>query len=272
MKPPFPTSPELEVAILAAQSAGEIIGCYFRKDFETNTKSHPEGTEGLVTQADIAAEQSIIRIIQEAFPDHAIMAEESAQSPDDSEHLWVVDPLDGTNNFAHGIPHFAVSIAYCYQRQPICGVVYDPIRNDWFVAEQGRGAWHNRKQVQVNSQHSLAETMVAVGFYYDRDEMMRTTLSAISDFFGQGIHGIRRMGAAALDIIHVGTGQYGVYFEYTLSPWDFAAAWIFLLEAGGQITDGKGNELCLKRSSVLATNRLLFSEALPIVLGNHPPV
>ena len=267
---PFPSSPEMEIAIRAAEKGSQIVKEFFLTEFATKEKSNQGQSAGLVTEADLASERAIIKIIQSAFPNHTIMAEETANQKITADHLWVIDPLDGTNNFAHGIPHFAISIAYCYRSRPICGVIVDPIRNDWYLAEQGRGAWHNDRQVQVNDQRELSDTIVAAGFYYDRGEMMRSTLSAMEAFFDSDVHGIRRMGAAALDIVYVATGRFGVYFEYLLSPWDFAAAWIFLLEAGGSIVDGLGNDITLKPSSVLATNQQLLEQALPIVAKNHP--
>lgn len=271
MRQPFSPSPQLEVAILAAQAGGRIVKEFFETRFETRAKSGADGSAGLVTEADIASERAIIQIIRRAFPTHHILAEETADQPGIEDHLWVIDPLDGTNNFAHGIPHFAISIAYCYQGRPICGVILDPVHNDWYLAEQGKGAWRNQQKVQVNDHQLLSETLIAVGFYYDRDEMMRSTLTAMEEFFDSQVHGIRRMGSAALDIVHVGVGRFGVYFEYFLSPWDFAAAWVFLTEAGGIITDGLGDDLRLKPTSVLATNYHLSEYALPIVIRNHPP-
>ena len=267
---PFQPSPQLEVAIQAAKTAGRIVNEFYENGFETRDKSTAGESAGLVTQADIASEQAIIQIIRNAFPEHHILAEETMDQSVVEDHLWVIDPLDGTNNFAHGIPHFSISIAYCYQGKPICGVILDPVHDQWYLAEQGKGAWHNQHKVHVNDQPLLSETIVAVGFYYDRGAMMRATLAAMEEFFDSQVHGIRRMGSAALDITYVGLGRFGVYFEYALSPWDFAAAWIFLQEAGGIITDGHGNELRLEPTSVLATNHHLFQQALPIVIRNHP--
>ncbi len=258
-------STELTVAIDAARLGGQIISKYFASGIGSTQKTIDNESQGLVTQADVDAESAIIEAIKSSFPNHSFLAEESAPTDGDSDHLWVIDPLDGTNNFAHGIPHFAVSVAYYQNGTPNCGVILNPISGDLFTAEQGRGAFHNSRPARVNQHTRLDETMLAVGFYYDRGEMMKRTLRSIERLFESQIHGIRRMGTAALDLVQVGLGRFGGYFEYTLSPWDFAAARLFVEEAGGTVTTCSGNPLELKKSSVLATNTLLHSQMLAIV-------
>jgi myo-inositol-1(or 4)-monophosphatase len=173
--------------------------------------------------------------------------------------------LDGTNNFAHGIPHFAVSVAYYQNGNAMSGAILDPMRGDLFIAEKGQGAYWNGNKIQVCESKSLEQTMIAVGFYYDRGPMMRATLKAIEELFQQNIHGIRRFGTAALDLVQVGLGRFGGFFEYELSPWDFAAARLFLEEAGGRITTCTGQELPLEKTSVLASNGLIHDSMLAIV-------
>jgi myo-inositol-1(or 4)-monophosphatase len=185
--------------------------------------------------------------------------------------LWVVDPLDGTNNFAHGVPHVAVSIAYCRNGQPQCGVVLNPIREDLYTAAAGQGAWHNGRPCRVADHQRLNESLVAVGFYYDRGEMMQATLAAVAEMFRNQIHGIRRFGTAALDLCAVGCGQYGVYFEYELAPWDFAAGWLFVREAGGRVSTCTGQPLLLQRTSILATCPGLHGPALEVARRHLPP-
>lgn len=222
----------------------------------------------MLTVADVEAEKAIIESIKSRFPDHEFLAEESAGEKAidlQSRNLWVIDPLDGTNNFAHGIPHFAVSIAYYENAKPILGVIHNPISDDWYIAGQGRGAWYNGVQATVNDHRQLSETMIGVGFYYDRGEMMRATLAAVNTLFEQQIHGIRRMGTAALDLVQVGLGRFGGYFEYKLKPWDFAAGRLFVEEAGGTVTDCSGAPLKLQPSTILATNRNLHQTILEIV-------
>ena len=177
----------------------------------------------------------------------------------------MIDPLDGTNNFANGIPHFAVCAAYYRSGVAHCGVILDPMRGDLFTVEQGQGAYWNQERVHVCQSDQLNQTMLAVGFYYDRGPMMQATLKAIEELFQQNIHGIRRFGTAALDLVQVGLGRFGGVFEYELSPWDFAAARLFVEEAGGKITTCQGQRLPLEKTSVLATNGLLHDLMLPIV-------
>lgn len=257
----------LRTAFDAAEAGSHVITDFFRRGVDMRQK---EGVAcDLVSDADVQSEQAVAKAILAAFPGHSILGEEENSGSIDAEDLWIVDPLDGTNNFAHRIPHFAVSIAYFHKGQATCGVVVNPVRGDWYWASRGGGAFHNGRRLQVNSHDKLSETMVGVGFYYDRGAMMEATLTSIRDFFKQQIHGIRRFGAAALDLCQVADGQFGVFFEYQLSPWDFAAGGLILEEAGGLITDGKGNRLPIAKSSVLASNTRLHASALEIVRRNH---
>ena len=258
---------ELTVARQAAAAAAKITTKYFANlsTAGIETKSKDDAYQGIVTQADVEAEQAIINAIKTDFPDHEFMAEEEFSEQISAEHLWIIDPIDGTINFAHGIPHYAISIAYYRDGVAQCGCILSPQTNDEFTTEKGRGAWHNGKVVRVNQHSVLQDTMLAVGFYYDRGSMMRATLNAIEELFRQNIHGVRRMGTAALDIVQVGLGRFGGYFEYQLSPWDFAAARLFLEEAGGKITTCDGDKLPLEKTSVLATNSLLHDSMLEIV-------
>lgn len=258
--------PELALARKAAASAGEIIRDYFQQGISGRTKSLDGKHQGQVTQADLDAERAITQLILKEFPDHQILAEEEhTQSDGLADDLWIVDPLDGTNNFAHGIAHFAVSIAYYREMKPVCGVVFDPIREDWFVASAGQGSWYNNNPATVSTESRLDESLIALGFYYDRGELMKRTLDTMQSLFEQNIRGVRRFGSAALDLAYVGVGRYGGYFEYTLSPWDFAAARLFVEEAGGKVTDCLGDQLKLGRTSVLASNSLLHDCLLDIV-------
>ncbi len=259
-------TPEVAVARQAALAGGEIVMGYFRRGVTMRGKQ----SFNLVSDADLEAERAIVQVIRQSFPDHSILGEELHQADATAEHLWVIDPLDGTNNFAHHIPHFAISIAYYYRGQAACGVVYDPVHNDWYCAAQGRGAWHNEQRVRVAEQNRLDEVIVGVGFFYDRGAMMKATLAAIHDLFLEQIHGIRRFGAASLDLCSVGDGRFGAFFEYELAPWDFAAGRLFVEEAGGRVTTCRGEPLPLAKTSVLASNGRLHQAALDIV-GKYVP-
>ena len=259
---------ELETAIKAANRGAEVVNRFFRSEFLKENKTVGTEQQGLVTQADLDSEQAIVEAIKSTFPNHQFLGEETFADDVHSPHLWIIDPLDGTNNFAHGIPHFGVSVAYYQGGLGVCGAVINPVTGEQFVSERGKGAFWNGKPTSVNSHQELAQTMIGTGFYYDRGAMMKATLSAIEGLFQRNIMGIRRFGAASLDLVHVGVGQYGGFFELTLSPWDFAAAKIFIEEAAGKITTCNGSELTLRKSSVLASNGLLHDEILAIVHGS----
>jgi myo-inositol-1(or 4)-monophosphatase len=257
---------ELEVARRAAQAGGDVVCKYFRDGVDIRQK----GGWNLVSDADVESEHAIVEVIRQAFPSHAVLGEESHHDDAGAEHLWVVDPLDGTNNFAHAIPHFAISIAYYRGGRPECGVVYSPVRGDWFVAARGRGALHNEKPARVSAHGGLDEVLVGVGFYYDRGATMRATLAAIEEVFQHGIHGIRRFGTASLDLCMVGVGAFGAFFEYELSPWDFAAGRLFVEEAGGRVTTCQGQDIPLSKTTVLASNGHLHEAMLKIVEPHVP--
>ncbi|MCA9270986.1 MAG: inositol monophosphatase [Planctomycetales bacterium] len=258
-------TPEMRVAREAAAAAGDVLMRYFRDGFAIRTKS----ANNLVTDADIEAEQTVAQAIRAAFPDHALLGEEGLAGDVSAEHLWVIDPLDGTNNFAHRIPHFAVSIAYYHRGQPMCGAIYNPARGDWFTAARGHGAWAGDRPARVGAEKALNESLVACGFYYDRGAMMESTLSAIRDAFAANVHGVRRMGTASLDLAQVGCGLFGAYFEYLLSPWDFAAGRLFVEEAGGRVTTARGEDVPIASCSIMASNGLLHDEMLAITARHH---
>ncbi|MBP87271.1 MAG: inositol monophosphatase [Planctomycetaceae bacterium] len=259
---------ELATAKQAAEAAATLLRKYFTEGVQFRQKDG-EAEYNLVSQADVEAEQAIAEIIQETFPTHEILGEETNDGSIDAEHLWIVDPLDGTTNFAHRIPHFAVSIAYYRAGEAQCGVICNPIRNDWYVAEHRKGASHNGRPVQVATATQLSEVLVGVGFYYDRGTMMEATLAAVGDLFREQIHGIRRFGTASLDLAQVGCGLFGAFFEYELSPWDYAAGRLFVAEAAGKLTTCRGEPLPLSKTSLLASNGLLHPKMLAIVKSHH---
>lgn len=261
-----PDTPELRVAHDAVDAASTII----RRYYEQGVTMRQKGRGDLVSDADTESERAIVAIIADRFPSHAILAEEARRDDADAEHLWIVDPLDGTNNFAHDIPHFAVSIAYYRDGVAECGIVHNPIRDDTYIAARGRGAYWNGRPARVCPSRSLDDVIIGVGFYYDRGAMMEATLTAIRDLFRSNVHGVRRFGTAALDLCHVGMGMYGAYFEYELSPWDFAAGRLFVEEAGGRVTTCGGGPLPLDRSTVLASNDLLHDAMLEVVRSYAP--
>ena len=260
-------SPELRTAERAARAAGEVVSRYYRDGITMRNKD----VSNLVSDADLEAERAIVEVIHGVYPGHEILGEEEQKGDVSAEHLWIIDPLDGTNNFAHKVPQFAVSIAYYHQGVAECGVVLNPVRDDWHVAVKGQGAFFNGARARVGEQSRLDEVLVGVGFYYERGPVMETTLAAVADLKrDHHIHGIRRFGAASLDLCMVGLGWLGAYFEYTLSPWDFAAGRLFVEEAGGKVTDARGRALPLAQTSILASNGLLHEAMLEIVSRRHP--
>lgn len=255
------------VAIQAAHAGSIALLDHFRKPLEIKAK----GIANYVSQADIAAETAVVQTIKDAYPNHAILSEESHSDRADAEHSWIIDPLDGTNNFIHGIPHFAVSIGYYQSGKGVLGIVTSPATGDWFVAAAGEGAWFNGQQIHVSQAQDLHEAMIACGFYYDRDQMMQSTLDTIGDLFRCQIHGIRRCGAAALDLAYVAAGWFDAFFEYRLSPWDIAAGAVIIQESGGTVSDCFGNPIALNQaSSLCATNGKLHQSMIDVV-GNRIP-
>ncbi len=255
----------LELAQLAARRAGKII-----ISKQGKTEFAEKADHNLVTVADYAAQEIIINTIQESFPDHSFIAEENDLSANiNSANLWIIDPLDGTNNYAHAIPHFSISIAYARFGQVKAGIVFDPERNEMFSAAAGQGAFLNGKPIQVSGAASLQEAIVATGFYYDRGAMMRKTLNSIEKLFEANIHGIRRFGSAALDLCWVACGRFDAYFEYNLSVWDFAAGMLIVQEAGGSCSDHHRNPLNLKSKGIVVSNSKFHEDFLEIVRWNN---
>ena len=261
----FEKSIELQTAMTAAEAASEIIQSYAKSGFEQKTKVVDDTELGLVTKADLEAEKSIVESIKSVFPSHAFMAEESLSKTEKADDLWIIDPLDGTNNFAHGIPHYSVSIAYYKSGIAQCGVITNPATEEVFWAQRGRGAWLGKNQVFASKDSEVSESMVATGFYYDRGLMMKETLNSIERLFENNIRGIRRFGSAALDLAFVGCGRYSAFFEYQLFPWDFAAGKLFVEEAGGKTSDCMGRPIPLSSTTMLATNGTLHKSILEII-------
>lgn len=289
-------TPELLVAVQAARAGGQVAANYFRDLANVSSEVKTgEPSFNRVSVADVESERAIVAAIRREFPSHAILAEEAHAADVAADHLWVIDPIDGTNNFLHGIPQFAVSVAYYQAGQPRCGAIFNPARGDWFVAVQGGGAFHwnlagqelnleaanvdaeflsgrlhSAKRLQVSEHNRLDEVLIGLGFYYDRGVLMDATLAAIRELLLEHIHCIRRMGAATLDLCMVATGQLGAYFEYELSPWDFAAGRLIVEEAGGSVTTCDGQPLRLGKTHLLATNDRLH-EAMLAITRRHLP-
>lgn len=248
-----------------ARAGGEVLMRYFRTEMRVEEKAAGD----LVSEADLEAEKQIVALIRESFPAHKLLTEEAGASEHTSEHLWVIDPLDGTNNFANGLAHFATSVAYYHAGVAQSAAIYDPIRDELYCATREAGAFRNQQPLSVSEADTLSQGLVGTGFYYDRGEMMRRTLRTIEACFGQQIQGMRRCGAATLDLCNVAAGTFGAFFEFYLSPWDFAAARLIVEEAGGKITTCEGDAVELAGTSILATNDKLHQAMLQLIADNQ---
>ncbi|MBN2531754.1 MAG: inositol monophosphatase [Spirochaetales bacterium] len=254
----------LDTSIIAARKAAEILLGYFQKEKNVSFKS---AHYDMVTKADIESEKIIVSTIKEKFPCHNILAEENNYEQTDSPYTWIIDPLDGTNNFVHGIPVFSISIALAKNGSIIMGVVYDPTREELFCAQHGDGAMLNNKLVRVTEAEDLSSSILATGFYYNRGKEMEETLDNIKRFFLSGIIGIRRMGSAALDLCNVACGRLDGFWEYYLSPWDFAAGVYIVEQAGGKVTDQYNEKVKIAPSYIVSSNGKIHTKMLDIV-GN----
>ncbi len=254
--------PLLEDAVHAAQLAGEKLMTYFRRDMRVTDK----GIANFVSEADLASEQILQDLLLAADPESELMAEESFTTSTAAKQLWIVDPLDGTTNFLHHIGHFAVSIAYKKDDRIELGVVHNPFSNQWYMAVAGQGAYNGHYKMRVSKELKFSDSLLCFGFFYDRDKAMAATLRCIDEIMRHHVHGIRRFGAAALDLAAVADGSYGAFFEFELQPWDMAAGMLMIHESGGTVTDCVGDTLsCHCPSSLLATNGKIHQELLPIV-------
>lgn len=246
------------VAIEAALKAGELLKKGFGTSFEISLK---EGKNNPVTEYDKAAEKSIIASIKSHFPDHGFIAEESGLSGHDGAPVtWIIDPLDGTVNFAHNIPIFSVSIAAAIQKKIVAGVVYQPMLGELFTAEAGRGAYLNGARLKVSQNHSLEEAILATGFPYNVHENPLHCVDRFAEMTKLGIP-IRRLGSAAIDLSYVAAGRFDAYWEVTLHPWDMAAGLLLVEEAGGMVThyDGSPHRI-FGHDTLIASNGLIHRQ------------
>ncbi len=254
---------ELDVAVEAAEAAGEVL----REGFGGERSVRYKGEVDIVTEMDERAERIISEILKGAFPDYGILAEEGGMLAGEGDYRWIIDPLDGTTNYAHGLPIFAVSIALERAGEVACGVVYDPMRQELYAAERGAGASLNGQPIQVSDTDELVRALIVTGFPYDRDEV-----PAAVELFGRFTvltRSIRRLGAAALDLCYAASGRLDGYYERGVWAWDIAAGSLILEEAGGRITDYEGDELDLEGREIVASNGLLHDALVTVTRGDH---
>jgi myo-inositol-1(or 4)-monophosphatase len=254
-----------QVALRAARAAGRI----HLKRLSRISVNRKSNSIDLVTEADRESEAAIIEVIHRAFPTHAILAEESGASTHESDHRWIVDPLDGTTNFAHGFPQFCVSIGYERRGKMQTAVVYDALKKECFVAHRGRGARLNGTPVHVSRTDSLSASLLLTGFPYDRRERRRFYL-CFWEAFMQRCQGVRRTGAAALDLAYVAAGRTDGFWEFGLKPWDVAAGSLIVEEAGGIATNMDGSPLGLAAGQIVASNGAIHNAMLRVIAETRP--
>jgi myo-inositol-1(or 4)-monophosphatase len=223
-----------------------------------------KGVIDLVTEFDKRSEEVIISSMEKEFPEHAILAEESGRNRTISEFQWVIDPLDGTTNFAHGIPIFSVSIGLLKNNSPILGVVYDPFRHEMFSAELGSGAFLNQRRIHVSSQTDLGQAVISTGFPYDLRTNPRNNLAQFSQFQLR-TQAVRHLGSAALDCAWTAMGRLDGYWEFGVKPWDVGAGALLVREAGGRVTSVDEAEDFLSSESILVSNSSLHGQMLHVL-------
>ncbi len=254
----------LNFAIRVAQDAGRLL----RDRVGTRIEVSYKGSINIVTDVDLASERLIREAIANHYPRHQVLAEEGGLDETRSDYRWIIDPLDGTTNYAHGYPLFCVSIALEYQGEVILGVVYDPMRDELFTAERGSGAALNNKPIRVSSTGELLQSLLSTGFPYD---IKTSRLNNINHWanFAMNAQALRRDGAAALDLCYVACGRYDGFWELTLSPWDTAAGALIVTEAGGRVTDFRGEAFSNYKPEILATNGLIHEQMMKVLSSSR---
>jgi myo-inositol-1(or 4)-monophosphatase len=248
------------IGIKAAFESGKILKSYFGNISDIRKK----GAIDLVTEADTASEEIIIGIIREAFPGHSILAEESGLDQEDEHHQWIIDPLDGTVNFAHQVPIFSISIAYAFKGTPVMGIVFNPVTGELFSAVAGEGAFLNNSPIHVSSTRVMQESLLATGFPYDHLSIFDTITDRLKNCL-RAAQGIRRLGSAAIDICALACGRFDGYWEQNLHPWDTAAAVLIAAEAGAVVTDFTNNPYTIDKKEILATNGNIHAEMISLL-------
>lgn len=244
-----------------AKEAGEIIRQGYRKDFGMEYKG---ASNNIVTEIDKKSEKCILDFLKKEFPTHSYLAEESGRAERDSDYIWIIDPLDGTTNFAHGLPIFSVSIGVQKNGETIYGVVYDVMRDYMYAAEKGSGATNNGRKISVSSKHTVEESLLVTGFPYDIKTNPGNSIELFTAFL-QKARAVRRLGSAAIDLCYVADGIFEGFWEPKLSPWDITAGKLLVEEAGGKVTDYKGNPMPVTSKEILATNGLVHDEMVEVL-------
>jgi myo-inositol-1(or 4)-monophosphatase len=256
-----------EVEVIVRQA-----GAVLREGYGNVRHVQQKGAIDLVTEFDKRSEELILLAIQKEFPDYAVLAEESGHNEILSEYQWVIDPLDGTTNFAHGIPIFSVSIGLLRNNSPVLGIAFDPLRNELFSAELGYGAFLNQRPIHVSSQLELGRAVLSSGFPYDLGTNPRNNLPQFVQF-QRRTQAVRHLGSAALDCAWTAMGRLDGYWEFGVKPWDVGAGALIVREAGGRVTSANGDENFLSGDSILVSNSLLHEQMLRVLSeGSEAPL
>ena len=264
--------PALNIMVKAARRASQIIN-RATQDIEHLKIDSKKVNNDFVTEVDKAAEAAIIQILREAYPDYGILAEESGvsgSSEGGKDYQWVIDPLDGTTNFIHGFPQYAVSIALTYKGVPNQAVVYDVVHNEMFTASKGGGAYLNERRIRVTKCDRMERALLGTGFPFRNFDHVDTYLAIFKDL-SKRTSGIRRTGSAALDLAYVACGRFDGFWEFGVFPWDIAAGCLLITEAGGLVSDLSGGENHLKTGNLIAGTPKIFAQMLPVIGGYRTP-
>ncbi len=252
-----------------AISIARIAGSLLKNRFSEKHRIDYKGEIDIVTEADRISEEVLITEINGKFPDHTILSEEAGEIERGSRYRWVIDPLDGTTNYAHGFPMFCVSIALEKDGQIITGVIYSPVSDELFVAGKGEGAFLNGAPIAVSGTTEISESLLATGFPYDIRRDPNNNINYFSEM-ALRVQGIRRSGSAALDLAYTAAGRFDGFWELKLHPWDTAAGWLLVAEAGGVVTDISGGSYGLDSSGILASNGKIHDDMFRILESTNP--
>ena len=250
-----------KVMFRAADEAGKILLHHFDTDFKISRKKF---YNDLVTEVDKKSETRIIELIRKSFPGHSILSEEAGDLNKNSEFVWIVDPLDGTVNYAHSVPIYSVSIALEIDKTIELGLIYNPVNGEKFYAQRGKGAYLNNKEIRTSATKYLKDALLVTGFPYGAVNNPDHALDHFNNFLRHGVP-VRRLGSAALDMCFVACGRFDGFWEVSLNPWDVAAGFVILNEAGGKITNFKGEKYSVYSKQLLATNGKIHKEMMDVL-------
>ncbi len=250
----------LRIAVSAAYKSADVL----RNKFGNIEKISKKGEIDLVTEADIESEKVIIKHIKSQFPEHSILSEESGEEIRNSDYLWIIDPLDGTTNFAHGLGLFATSIAFAAKGRVLAGVILNPITSELFSASSGKGSFLNGRPIRVSDSGIVKDSLLVTGFPYDFNTILNPLINRFQNCLTEA-RGIRRLGSAALDLCYVACGRFDGFWEQNLKPWDTAAGFIIAEEAGAKVTDFSGKPFLVDKKEILVTNQKIHEEMIQLL-------